>query len=91
MTTKTQRRAERKYAGFIQLVENVAAELYSQDEWEEASNSDSPLNVDHLSMLSSVYATAYGRDPEAFNGIQWINSDYGIPAWVRPGVEWEEE
>ena len=91
MVTKTQRQAERKYAGFIQLVEGVAQELYTQDEWSKASEDDSGLNIEHLDMLSTVYSTAFQRDPDSFKGIQWINSDYGIPAWVRPGVEWEHD
>jgi hypothetical protein len=89
MATKLQQRAQKKYAGFIGLVEGVAAELYTKDQWEDAIDNGSPLNLEHYEMLQEVYETAYERDPSAFKGIQWINSDYGMPAWVRPGVEWE--
>ena len=91
MVTKTQRQAERKYAGFIQLVEAVAAELYTKEEWDEAATDGTPLHINHLAMLTEVCDTAFHRDPDAFKGIQWINSDYDMPAWVRPGVEWEQD
>lgn len=86
MATKTNN--EQRYAGFLSLVEAVAAELYSQDEWKQASEDDKGLQLDHYNMLSEVYTTAFERDPSVFKGIQWINSEYGMPAWVRPGVEW---
>jgi hypothetical protein len=89
MATKLQKKAQETYADFISLVETVASDLYSKDEWEAAEQNGSPLNLEHYEMLQEVYDTAYGRDPDAFKGIQWINSDYGMPAWVRPGVEWE--
>jgi hypothetical protein len=89
MATKAQKQAKKAYAGFIDLVEGIAAELYTQSQWEDAIENGSPLNLEHYEMLQEVYDTAYERDPDAFKGIQWINSDYGMPAWVRPGVEWQ--
>ena len=89
MATKLQSKAQKKYAGFVSLVEQVAEELYSKGEWQAAEENGGPLNLEHYEMLQEVYDAAYGRDPDAFNGIQWINSEYDMPAWVRPGVEWE--
>jgi len=88
MATKTQTKHQQKYAGFISLVEGVAEELFTKDEWLEAEQDDG-LQLEHFGMLSEVYSTAFERDPEAFAGIQTISSDYGLPAWVRPGVEWD--
>ena len=84
---------QKKYAGFVSIVETIASELYSKKQWEDvtADESNHGLNMEHLSMLEEVYSTAYTRNPDVFNGIQWINSDYGMPAWVRPGVEWEPQ
>lgn len=88
MTTKT-RRKQKQYSGFVNLVEAVAAELYTEAEWKEAIENDSPLGFEHFDMLTEVYELAFRREPEAFDSIQWINTEYGMPAWVRPGVEWE--
>lgn len=77
----------KKYSGFVTLVESVADELYSKDEWEQAEGSI----FFKTDMLGNVYQTAYERNPNAFDNIQWINDDNGCPAWVRPGVEWQSE
>lgn len=86
MATKTKKKE--RFAPFLNLVEAVAEELYTKAEWQEAIDNDGPLQMTHLEMLSEVYDKAFERDPEAFGNIQWINSEYGMPAWVRPGVEW---
>jgi hypothetical protein len=88
MATK-QQRAQEKYADFINLVEGVAAELYTKKEWLAAEEKGSPLHLEHFSMLEEVYSLAFERNPDAFKTIQWIDSEYGLPAWVRPGVEWQ--
>lgn len=91
MQTKTQKRNQQKYKVFLNLVDNVSSELYSKKEWEEA-RAESQLGLQVLEMESNVYDTAYEREPEAFKGIQWINSsDSELPAWVRPGVEWNPD
>jgi len=90
MQTQKQRKYQRKYKGFVSLVEAVADELYTKKQWDDAREA-SPLQTVMLDMLENVYDTAFTRQPETFNGIQWINSDFGIPAWVRPGVKWEPE
>lgn len=81
--TKTQK----KYQSFVSHIETVAADLYSKNEW-DAAREEGGLQMTLLDMQSTVYDKAFETKPETFNGIQWINSDYGVPAWVRPGVEW---
>lgn len=89
--TKKRRNNQHKYASFATLCEGVAAELYSQAEWDKVNGNEAYISSAYHEMLSEVYDLAFERKPEAFEGIQWINSDDGIPAWVRPGVEWSAE
>lgn len=79
---------QKKYQAFVSHIESVAADLYSKDEWDEARKDTGSLGMELLDMQTNVYDKAFETKPETFNGIQWINSDFGIPAWVRPGVEW---
>jgi hypothetical protein len=83
MTVRRKEDPQLKYAGFISLVEGVAEELYPGASKVADEN---PLALD---CLSHIYDTAFERNPDAFKGIQSIDSEYGLPAWVRPGVEWE--
>lgn len=80
---------KQRYSGFVTLVESVAHELYSKSEWEEAEAD--PCFLLKTDMLTNVYDTAFTRNPKAFDNIQWINDDNGMPAWVRPGVEWSPD
>lgn len=72
------------------LVKQIAYELYGKEDWDavekEAENHVIPL--EYNSRLEEVYATAFERYPEVFDGAQWINSEEGFPVWVREGVEW---
>lgn len=90
MQTKTQRKYQRKYKDFVDLIENVSLEMFSKDQWDKARADNISLELNL--MQSAVYDKAFERKPEAFTGIQWINSTDGItPAWVRPGVDWEPD
>ena len=86
MAFKTKK--QKKYQAFVSHIESVAADLYSQAEWDNARKETEGLGMTLLDMQTTVYDKAFETKPETFNGIQWINSDFGIPAWVRPGVEW---
>jgi hypothetical protein len=88
MTTTVNPNHQQKYAGFISLVEATAAELYSEEAWSDA-NANDPIALD--SMTTEVYDLAFERDPSKFEGIMWINSENGIPNWIRPGYDhaWE--
>ena len=90
MQTKEQRRTQRKYKDFISLIESVSEELYSKAQWDEARAEPDCAFMALVDMETHVYETAYARQPDAFKGIQWINATNGeLPAWVRPGVDWE--
>lgn len=39
-------------------------------------------------MQCSVFESLFEDQPELFKDYQWINSEQGMPLWVRPGVEW---
>lgn len=68
---------------FKAIVEAVGRELYPDAKPEN-------FFVD-FERLEEIYATAYERDPEAFDGVQWVNNEEGMPLWVRPGVEWQTD
>jgi hypothetical protein len=87
MSTKTLKKKE-----LTQLIESVRTELFTDEQWEEANQFDSLMGTsDSSDMLSQVLETAFEREPHAFNNVQWINSEYGFPLWVRPGVEWQTD
>lgn len=77
---------------FTALIDSVRSELFTDEEWEEADQIDDFLGTsDSNDMLSQVLEVAYERSPECFEDIQWVNTEYGFPLWVKPGVEWESE
>lgn len=80
-------KVQQKYKDFVSLVESVSTELYP--DWKR-NETDSNFSND-LDVLSDVYETAFKREPQAFKGIMWINTEEGLPAWVRPGVEWSSD
>lgn len=85
MATKAQ-----NYTGLVHLIERTSDRLYSKDEWKEADKeTETNVGFKYYDMLSSVYDTAFAEDPSAFEGVYWINSDDGLPVWVRPGVNWQ--
>jgi hypothetical protein len=77
---------------FAELVDQISLELFTKEQWEEAGQFDDLMGTsDSTDMLCQVLDAAFERNPDVFESIQWINSDYGFPLWVRPGVEWEPE
>lgn len=92
MTKTKTKTAQEKYKTFISLTEKIAADLYTNDEWSKArKQSEKGIGLELLEMQSTVYDKAFEINPSCFKGIQWINSDCDIPAWVRPGVEWRHD
>jgi len=77
---------------FAELVDQISLELFTKDQWEEANQVDGLLGLSETTdMMCQVLDVAFERNPNVFESIQWINSDYGFPLWVRPGVEWSPE
>jgi hypothetical protein len=75
------------YKGLVRLIERIAAEMYSDEEWQKAEQAG--IGMTYNFMLSDVYAAAYEKDPDSFEGVNWVNSEDGLPVWVRPGVNWQ--
>jgi hypothetical protein len=76
---------EPDFTEFVTHVEGVAQELYPDKDWsQDSSGFDFMENI----LLEEVYSTAYERAPHKFENINWINDAYGMPLWVRPGVQW---
>lgn len=71
-------------------IELVSAELFPKEQWDKftAQYEQIGLSNDLYEMRWEVLATVFERDPELFEGINWINDDNGMPLWVRPGVNW---
>ena len=65
-----------------ELLEAKSLELYP-----DALNQQYSL-FEEQEMLQEIYDSVYEENPEVFDGIQWLDSDLGLPVWVRPGVEW---
>ena len=85
MTTSTIRTDD-----FSSYIDQVSLELFTVEDWDSAKGYDSLLgSTDFNDMVGQVMTTAFERKPELFEGIQWINTDWGFPLWVRPGVTWE--
>jgi long-subunit fatty acid transport protein len=86
MTTAT------TYDPLSSLIDSISMELFTKEQWEDARGTDYFLGTyDFNDMLSQVMGLAFERSPNTFNGVQWINDDYGFPLWVRPGVEWSAD
>ena len=86
MTTHT------KYDPLSTLIDTISLELFTKDQWDYARGTDSYLGTYTFNdMLSQVMGLAFERSPDTFGGVQWINDDFGIPLWVRPGVEWSPD
>jgi hypothetical protein len=85
MTTKA-----RNYKGLVHLIERTATDMYSDEEWQQAEHeTEANIGMTYNLMLSEVYHAAFAEDPTSFEGVNWVNSDEGLPVWVRPGVNWQ--
>jgi hypothetical protein len=80
----------RNYKGLVHLIERTATNMYSDEEWRQAEKeAETNIGMTYNFMLSDVYAAAYEEDPTSFEGVNWVNSEDGLPVWVRPGVDWQ--
>jgi hypothetical protein len=64
------------------LLEAKSLELYP-----DAPNQQYSL-FEEQEMLQEIHDAVYEENPEVFDGIDWLDSDLGLPLWVRPGAEW---
>lgn len=79
---------------FVAYVDKVSEELYSPEEWKAQSDQEDETNFPPFElnlMREHVFTTCFERRPELFEGIQWINSEIGVPLWVREGVVWRSD
>jgi hypothetical protein len=75
---------------FREHIQDVALKLFNENEVNPPGDNASPLSMlEFDSRQEEVFDRAYLEKPEVFKGINWINSELGLPLWVRPGVEWE--
>lgn len=86
MTTATLTHEE----AFSQAIDRKSLELYPKSNWETSrKNYDSlGLDIEYYDMQCATFDALYEEDPALFDGFQWINSEDGMPLWVRPGIDW---
>ena len=89
MTTLTVTREEQ----FAKELDRVSLELYSQDDWETSRSNYETIGIDieYYDMQCHALDELFTTKPDLFEGYQWINSEDGMPLWVRPGVDWRPE
>lgn len=74
---------------FREHIQAVALKLFNENEVNPPGDNASLLSMlEFDSRQEEVFDQAYLEKPELFKGIDWINSELGLPLWVRPGVEW---
>lgn len=77
---------------FANYIDNLSLEVFSKEDWDEAAKLEGFAKHHALyDMQTEVLETAYFKKPELFENMQWINTEEGLPLWVRPGVEWSPE
>lgn len=74
-------------------LDRKSLELYSKAEWKEsrANYEKFGIDVNYYDMQCEVFETLFESEPKLFDGYEWINSEDGMPLWVRPGAEWIPE
>ena len=75
---------------FSKAVDDKATELFTRQEWTNRRKAYEKTGLDNTfcDMQRHTLDAVYNDDPTLFQDYQWINSDDGLPLWVRPGVEW---
>ena len=76
---------------FSEMLDKVSLELYSKDAWKvEQDNYDKLglMSPEFDMMLTHTHDILFERHPHLFDGMSFIESECGMPLWVRPGVEW---
>lgn len=89
MTTLTPTREEE----FAQELDRKSLELYSKEEWETSRSNYETIGIDieYYDMQCHAFESLFAEKPDLFDNYQWINSEDGMPLWVRPGVDWIPE
>ena len=75
---------------FGAAIASMADRLYDETVWTKRKENYEAVGIDCklYQMQCEVFEKLYNEQPDYFTGYQWINSDDGMPLWVRPGVEW---
>lgn len=75
---------------FAKALDQKANELYTKDEWAKRRARYDLVGLDtgYYDMQCETYGAVYDENPDLFEGCEWINSEDGMPLWVRPGTRW---
>lgn len=77
---------------FSNYVDNLSFEVFPKEEWDEVMKLEGFAGHHALyDMQTEVLETAFYKRPDLFENMQWINTEEGLPLWVRPGVDWSPE
>ena len=73
MTTNTER--------LQSLLKAISNELYPDAADQNFSH------FERYDKEQEIFALAFEREPEAFDGLRFLNNEDGLPVWIRPGYE----
>lgn len=65
------------------LIDSVGQEMFPNGLPED------PSVLPNFSDSCDVIQAAFERDPEAFEGINSVENEAGLPIWVREGYDWQ--
>ena len=77
---------------YSDYVDNLSHKVFPKEQWEEVKQLEGFAKHHALyDMQTEVLETAFYKRPDLFENMQWINTEEGLPLWVRPGVDWSPE
>ena len=89
MTTATLTREEQ----FAKELDRKSLELFTPDQWTTSRSNYEQIGIDieYYDMQCAAFDALFEEKPQLFEDYQWINSEDGMPLWVRPGVDWKPD
>ena len=77
---------------FRNHIQEVSLRLFNENSFLPPDEDASLLAMMEFgSRQEEVFDLAYTEKPYLFDGIEWINSELGVPLWVKPGAIWEAD
>lgn len=90
--TCTHTKTETNVTELADFVDDLSLKVYPKEQWESVMELDNFAGQLELNdMQTEVLDTAFKERPDLFENMQWINTEEGLPLWVRPGVDWSPE
>lgn len=76
-----------------EFLDQLKLEMFPAEDWEKYKDRYETVGIctEYYEMQCSVFEEAFERKPELFDGIRWVDTEDGMPLWVRPGENWTSE